>query len=69
MIFKLQRPLFSTVPNAPVLAYDQKRRHTQNLKMTKELRAMFGDKAKIFCECTVTDGVLAIGAVVHDRGW
>jgi hypothetical protein len=65
--FKLQRALFPA--DADVLAYDEHRRQQMTLPMTSELRRMFGDRVKIYCEAEIKNQTLKVAKVVPDRGW
>lgn len=70
MIVKLQKPLASSTPNPPVLAYDQYRTVSVQLPMTHDLDTMFGDKWKIYCAAHIAEnGKLCIDRVVTDRAW
>jgi hypothetical protein len=66
-VFKLQRALFP--PDADVLAYDKWRRHQVTLPMSDELRRLFGDRVKVYCEAEPNGQGLTIGKRVADRGW
>ena len=66
-IFKLQRALFP--PDADVLAYDEQHRHQVSLPMSDELRRLFSDRVKIYCEAEPNGRGLTIGKIVSDRGW
>jgi hypothetical protein len=66
-VFKLQRALFP--PDADVLAYDERRRHEIVLPMTEQLRRLFGDRLKIYCEAEPNEQGLTVGKRVADRGW
>lgn len=54
MIFKFQRPLFSSDGNSDVLAYDESREFETMLPMVPELLVLFGDAPKFFADCEVT---------------
>ena len=67
MIVKLQRALFPA--DAPILAYDKHRRHTRQITATKELKRLFGGKAKIYAEATLKGETMEIGRLVEDQPW
>lgn len=58
MIFKFQRPLFSSDGNSDVLAYDESREFETTLPMVPELLVLFGDAPKFFADCDVS--------IIHD---
>lgn len=73
MIFKFQRPLFSTDFPTEILVYDKAREFETMLPATPELLALFGDEVKFFAECEVTPQKsgfrLTITSKISDPHW
>lgn len=69
-VMKLQRALYSTVENPPILAYNQDRSLQFQVHMNADdIEAVFGLRHKVFCKCRVVNGSLEIGDEVEDRDW
>ena len=69
-IYKIQRPLMSTVDMFTLLAYNKDRSNTLEIRMRpEEVEALFGDEYKIFCECTFVANTLEIGNKVEWQEW
>lgn len=70
MIYKLQRPLYSTGDGTPpVLAYTKGRNNEISIPMTPELDGLFGAKVKVYAEAHVVGGKLVVVKVVPDQRW
>lgn len=70
MIYKLQLPIVSSGPNQPLLAYTEGRRNMKEIRLTPDLKKLFGARLKIYVEANVTaDGGLDVVKPVSDRRW
>lgn len=69
MIVKIQKPLESNEKNPPVLVYNQDRSYEEFLEFTDGLRQAIGDRAKIYVEARVENGVLHLVREILPQPW
>lgn len=68
MILKMQRPI--APPDAPVLAYDERRSVHVLIDQSPRLGRLFGDRLKIYVTAHIAEnGALEVDKVVPDRNW
>lgn len=68
VILKLQWPIAGE-RDAPILAYDQTRRHQTLLPATPDLAALFDGRVKIYVEANIQAGKVSVQRVITDRPW
>jgi hypothetical protein len=69
VILKLQWPLSATQDEAPILAYDQNRRHQKLLQPTHALADMFGGRPKIYVAATILAGDVTVLREIEAQPW
>ena len=76
MIFKLQRPLLTSESKETCLIYNKDRSIVFALPLLPELRALFGDRFKIYIDSNIKrpnretmKESLLIGKIVDDQAW
>jgi hypothetical protein len=67
MILKVQRPLAGAMND--VLIYNKDRSFSKLVPMTDDLRKMFKNKLKFYCEAELKTRELALGKIVPDYDW
>ena len=66
VIIKLQRPILGA---DTMLAYDKEQKIMGQIPISNEVKALFGDRLKIYCRCRYrnSDGMLFIDEEVDDN--
>jgi hypothetical protein len=70
MIVKIQRPLMSTDPNAPVLIYNQDRTFETMVPFDRMMQFIMGDRVKMYAEVEILpDNSLGILRDLKESEW
>lgn len=69
-IFKIQKPVRSSVPDAPCMIYNSDRSKFGHVELTPEISRLLGSSLKIYVRGYVDDdGILQIESRVHKQRW
>lgn len=69
-IFKIQKPMYSSISNAPYIVYNKSRSFYGEVEATPELSTLMGLSYKIYVKGYVNnDGILNIDYKVPKQKW
>lgn len=68
-VLKIQRPLDSTVDDAPALVYDQSHEYQTFIKFTNELRDRMGPRSKIYVEARIHSEGIDVIRELEPQQW